>query len=129
MTNSTEARRAGVNTILSIALEAVELGEKATPGPWEPSVFTRMGCRVSAKQGPLTVTPAIAQGTDDAALIAHAGTNYAALARAYVALRERLFNLVCAVDDEESGDGVSQYLLAECELSLVALTKENTDAG
>ena len=36
-----------------------------TPGPWTAGPLTNMGCRITAKVGPLEVSPAIARGIDD----------------------------------------------------------------
>lgn len=60
----------------TLATEAIALAERATPGPWRVGAWIRH----------FTITAPGDYGPElcDADLIAHAGTHYAAIARAYL---------------------------------------------
>ena len=140
MTNSAE--RSEAKTMLSIALEAVELGERQTPGPWSttppkwdgegfaPGVL--IAATAPGKSNRVYADPPGGSFPgNDLALIAHAGTHYAALARAYVGVVGALQNIKDATnaDDPESyrADDREGCLDTVFAIASRALTKENTD--
>ena len=97
MKDSAEARSAGAKDMLKVAQEAVELGKKATPGPWwQRSVDTPNPPSENATELSDLLcffddegAPRVWDWMGTGALIAHAGTHYATLAAAYVEAVER----------------------------------------
>lgn len=104
---------------IDLAREALALAEKATPPPWrwaawgddpsridtleadakhrpnwkpsEPEWVAMLKCRILSLDEPLEHSGY--RGREDGDLIAHAGTHYAALARALIAAEERVAQL------------------------------------
>ncbi len=150
-------RAARSEHILSIALEAVELGEKATHAPWhfaemrmfpisreraddigpDGKVFWGYSITGSNEHGG-SILPVLGsvhnfptQCEANAALIAHAGTHYAALARAYVevvgALKEWDRLSLVIESAVRNADPANRPAVVAAIKSARALTKENTD--
>jgi hypothetical protein len=70
-----------------------------TPLPWEVRPYVAGGWPIHAKQGPVTVCPAIAHGEADASFIVKACNMHEPLIEIAIVLRNHL-SLFCGPDDE-----------------------------